>query len=187
MGDPNWNGGDYYQGESSGQRAGRRPDDRAHHLPVRRVDAREVRPPPARARRTSVTTSPSTSRWRATCATRARCSRAASTPTRTSTSPRLSTTSISPPAAGVLVEAFRELPDDMRFLMIAFSSDWLYPPYQSKEIVQRTQGQRPRLLVPGDALLVRSRRLPAREQGSAAGVVWHFLETTARQRGVQLA
>ena len=36
----------------------------------------------------------------------------------------------------MLVEVFRELPDDMRFLVIAFTSDWLYPPYQSKEIAK---------------------------------------------------
>ena len=63
--------------------------------------------------------------------------------------------------SGVLVEAFRELPEDMRFLVIAFSSDWLYPPYQSKEIVQRSEGQRARLLLPGDALVLRPRRLPS--------------------------
>ena len=40
----------------------------------------------------------------------------------------------------LLVEVFRELPLDMRFLIIAFSSDWLYPPYQSKEIVHALTG-----------------------------------------------
>ena len=140
MADPNWNGGDYYEGDVAGQRPGRGAHDRAHHVPVRRVHAREVRAPPARARKCWATTSPWTSRWRATCATRARCSPAASTPTPTSTSPRRSTTSISPTGSGVLVETFRDLPDDMRFLVIAFSSDWLYPPYQSKEIVRALKG-----------------------------------------------
>jgi len=34
-----------------------------------------------------------------------------------------------------LVEVFRVV-KDIKFLVIAFSSDWLYPPYQSKEIVR---------------------------------------------------
>jgi homoserine O-acetyltransferase len=41
---------------------------------------------------------------------------------------------------GTLVEAFREVPADTRFLLVAFSSDWLYPPYQSKEIVRALKG-----------------------------------------------
>ena len=40
------------------------------------------------------------------------------------------------PRTAEKVETFRDLPADMRFLVIAFSSDWLYPPYQSKEIVR---------------------------------------------------
>jgi len=39
------------------------------------------------------------------------------------------------PGRGRLCEAFGHL-RDLRFLVIAFSSDWLYPPYQSKEIVR---------------------------------------------------
>lgn len=41
---------------------------------------------------------------------------------------------------GTLVEAFADVPVDTRFLVIAFSSDWLYPPYQSKEIVRALKG-----------------------------------------------
>lgn len=41
---------------------------------------------------------------------------------------------------GTLVEAFADVPPDTRFLVIAFSSDWLYPPYQSKEIVRALKG-----------------------------------------------
>lgn len=37
---------------------------------------------------------------------------------------------------GTLIETFAEVPAETRFLVIAFSSDWLYPPYQSKEIVR---------------------------------------------------
>lgn len=41
---------------------------------------------------------------------------------------------------GTLVEAFAEVPADTRFLVIAFSSDWLYPAYQSKEVVRALKG-----------------------------------------------
>jgi homoserine O-acetyltransferase/O-succinyltransferase len=87
---------------------------------------------------------------------------------------------------GVLVEAFRELPDDMRFLVIAFSSDWLYPPYQSKEIVHALKGNgidctylEMRSSFGHDAFLLENKELTR--------VVWYFLETTARQRGLRFA
>jgi homoserine O-acetyltransferase/O-succinyltransferase len=87
---------------------------------------------------------------------------------------------------GVLVEAFRELPSDMRFLIIAFSSDWLYPPYQSKEIVHALKGNgldctylEMRSSHGHDAFLLENKDLTR--------VVWHFLETTARQGGVPVA
>jgi homoserine O-acetyltransferase len=87
---------------------------------------------------------------------------------------------------GVLVETFRDLPEDMRFLVIAFSSDWLYPPYQSKEIVRALKGNgldctylEMRSSHGHDAFLLENRDLTR--------VVWHFLDTTARQRGVRLA
>jgi homoserine O-acetyltransferase len=87
---------------------------------------------------------------------------------------------------GVLVEAFRELPDDMRFLIIAFSSDWLYPPYQSKEIVHALKGNgldcsylEMRSSYGHDAFLLENKDLTR--------VVWHFLETTARRQGLRLA
>jgi homoserine O-acetyltransferase len=87
---------------------------------------------------------------------------------------------------GVLVEAFRELPDDMRFLIIAFSSDWLYPPYQSKEIVHALKGNgldcsylEMRSSHGHDTFLLENKDLTR--------VVWHFLETTARQQGLRFA
>jgi homoserine O-acetyltransferase/O-succinyltransferase len=87
---------------------------------------------------------------------------------------------------GVLVEVFRELPADMRFLIIAFSSDWLYPPYQSKEIVHALKGNGLDCTYlemssshGHDAFLLENKDLTR--------VVWHFLETTARQRGLQHA
>jgi homoserine O-acetyltransferase len=85
---------------------------------------------------------------------------------------------------GVLVETFRDLPEDMRFLAIAFSSDWLYPPYQSKEIVRALKGNgldcsylEMRLSYGHDAFLLENKDLTR--------VVWHFMETTARQRGLR--
>ena len=87
---------------------------------------------------------------------------------------------------GVLVEVFRELPDDMRFLLIAFSSDWLYPPYQSKEIVRALKGNGLdcsylEMHSPHghDAFLLENQDLTR--------VVWHFLQTTAGQAGLHHA
>ncbi len=87
---------------------------------------------------------------------------------------------------GVLVEVFRELPQDMRFLMVAFSSDWLYPPYQSKEIVHALKGNgldctyvEMTSSSGHDAFLLENKDLTR--------VVWHFLDTTARQRGLSRA
>ncbi|MFH0916937.1 MAG: homoserine O-acetyltransferase [bacterium] len=85
---------------------------------------------------------------------------------------------------GVLVEAFRDLPEEMRFLVIAFSSDWLYPPYQSKEIVKALKGNgldcsylEMRSSFGHDAFLLENKDLTR--------VVWHFMESTARQRGIR--
>jgi homoserine O-acetyltransferase len=75
-----------------------------------------------------------TSRSRATCATRARPSSTASTPTATSTSPAPWTISTSPRAhGGVLANAFKGSPT--RFCLISFTSDWLFPTRESREIV----------------------------------------------------
>lgn len=84
---------------------------------------------------------------------------------------------------GTLVEAFRDLPNDMRFLLIAFSSDWLYPPYQSKEIVRALKGNgvdssylEMRSSFGHDAFLLENDHLNR--------AVRHFLEVTARMVGV---
>lgn len=86
---------------------------------------------------------------------------------------------------GPLEEAFRDLPADMRFLVIAFSSDWLYPPYQSKHIVRALKGNgidcsylEMRSSYGHDAFLLENKDLTR--------MVWHFLETTAKQWGVRL-
>jgi homoserine O-acetyltransferase len=87
---------------------------------------------------------------------------------------------------GVLVETFRDLPADMRFLVLAFTSDWLYPPYQSKEIVRALKGNgldcsyvEMRSSFGHDAFLL--------ENKDMSRVVWHFLDSTARMGGVKLA
>lgn len=87
---------------------------------------------------------------------------------------------------GVLEETFRDLPDDMRFLIIAFSSDWLYPPYQSKEIVRALRGNgldcsyiEMQSSHGHDAFLLDNKELRR--------VISHFLDTTARLRGVRFA
>jgi homoserine O-acetyltransferase len=84
---------------------------------------------------------------------------------------------------GLLEETFRDLPHDMRFLVIAFSSDWLYPPYQSKEIVRALRGTgldcsylEMQSSFGHDAFLLENKDLNR--------MVWHFLDTTARQMGV---
>jgi len=87
---------------------------------------------------------------------------------------------------GVLEETFRDLPDDMRFLIIAFSSDWLYPPYQSKEIVRALRGNgldcsyiEMQSSHGHDAFLLDNKELRR--------VISHFLDTTARLMGVRFA
>jgi homoserine O-acetyltransferase len=87
---------------------------------------------------------------------------------------------------GVLAETFRDLPEDVRFLVIAFSSDWLYPPYQSKEIVRALKGNNVdcsyiemKLSFGHDAFLLENKEL--------SRMVWHFIDTTARRRGVEHA
>jgi homoserine O-acetyltransferase len=87
---------------------------------------------------------------------------------------------------GVLVETFRDLPSEMRFLVVAFSSDWLYPPYQSKEIVKALKGNgldcsylEMRSSFGHDAFLLENQDLNR--------VLWHFMDSTARLAGVRLA
>jgi homoserine O-acetyltransferase/O-succinyltransferase len=87
---------------------------------------------------------------------------------------------------GLLEEVFRELPREMRFLVIAFSSDWLYPPYQSKEIVRGLRGTgfdctylEMKSSFGHDAFLLENKDLTR--------MVASFLETTARLRGLNLA
>lgn len=87
---------------------------------------------------------------------------------------------------GVLVETFRDLPEEMRFLVIAFSSDWLYPPYQSKEIVRALKGNgldcsyiEMHSSYGHDAFLLENRDM--------SRMLWHFLDSTARLRGTKRA
>ena len=66
---------------------------------------------------------------------------------------------------GSLVEAFRDT--KARFLVIAFTCDWLYPPYQSKEIVRALRGTHKHVRYCEVDESLRPRRLPAqaREDG----------------------
>ena len=77
----------------------------------------------------------------------------------------------------MLTETFRDLSEDMRFLVIAFSSDWLYPPYQSKEIVRALKGNNVdcsyiemKLSFGHDAFLLENKEL--------SRMVRNFLQTT---------
>ncbi len=81
---------------------------------------------------------------------------------------------------GTLVEAFRDVSPETRFLSIAFSSDWLYPPYQSKEIVRALKGNgldctyvEIHSSFGHDAFLV--------ETDQQTHVITHFLDVTARR------
>ena len=87
---------------------------------------------------------------------------------------------------GTLVEAFADVPAETRFLVIAFSSDWLYPPSQSKEIVRALKGNGldcTHLEVNSsfghDAFLV--------ETGQQTLLISNFLEVTARREGMKRA
>ncbi len=84
---------------------------------------------------------------------------------------------------GVLTETFRDLPEDIRFLVMAFSSDWLYPPYQSKDIVRALKGNNVdcsyiemKLSFGHDAFLLENKEL--------SRMVWNFIDTTARRLGL---
>lgn len=81
---------------------------------------------------------------------------------------------------GTLVEAFGDVAPETRFLSIAFSSDWLYPPYQSKEIVRGLKGNGLDCTYVDihssfghDAFLV--------ETDQQTHVISHFLDVTARR------
>ena len=85
---------------------------------------------------------------------------------------------------GILAETFRDLRQDMRFLVVAFSSDWLYPPYQSKEIVRALKGNNVdcsyiemKLSFGHDAFLLENKEL--------SRMVWNFIDTTARRGGLR--
>ncbi len=87
---------------------------------------------------------------------------------------------------GLLEEVFRELPPEMRFLVIAFSSDWLYPPYQSKEIVRALRGTgfdctylEMRSSFGHDAFLLENKDLTR--------MLTSFLDTTAKLGGIHRA
>lgn len=81
---------------------------------------------------------------------------------------------------GTLVEAFRDVAPETRFLSITFSSDWLYPAYQSKEIVRGLKGNGLDCTYVDihssfghDAFLV--------EIDQQTHVITHFLDVTARR------
>ncbi len=160
MADPDWRGGDYYGHTPPRQRPGGGAHDRSHHLPVRRGHA--ARSSGAACRTCATTRSPSrpTSRSRATCTTRAWRSPTASTPTATSTSRGRSTTSTSPAARPSLADALRHA--QARFLVMSFSSDWLHPPYQLKEIVSALRATHKHVTYYEVQSALRSRRVPAR-------------------------
>jgi homoserine O-acetyltransferase/O-succinyltransferase len=87
---------------------------------------------------------------------------------------------------GTLVEAFQDVPVETRFLVIAFSSDWLYPPSQSRSIVRALKGNgldctslEINSSFGHDAFLV--------ETDQQTLLISNFLDVTARRQGVRRA
>jgi len=97
------------------------------------VHAGEVRPQAPRQGRLSASTSAPTSRSKATSATRATPSPAASTPTATSTSPKAIDYFDLTIGARSLAAALARA--RAAFLILSFSSDWLYPTALSRELL----------------------------------------------------
>ena len=121
------------------QAADPRPLGRAHggphHLSLARRRCTASSAASSRTGPGSATASRPISRSRAICATRASPSSTASMPTPTSTSPAPWTTSTSRHRYdGVLANAFRG--SATRFCVISFSSDWLFPTPESRELVR---------------------------------------------------
>ena len=136
MADPEWAGGKYTE-EGRTPRRGLAVARMAAHITylseeaLQRKFGRNLQERGERARSRSTRIS----RSRATCATRARRSSTASIPTATSISRARWTISTWPREhGGVLANAFRGT--KTRFCVVSFTSDWLYPTRESKEIVQ---------------------------------------------------
>ena len=132
MADPAWREGNYYEtGQPEKGLAVARMIGHITFMSDQSMEEKFSRK--LKKRPSSASISTRTSRWRGISATGGRISSSASTPIPISTSPRRWTISISP--AGKLIGAGK--PIDTRFLVISFQSDWLYPSYQSQEIVRQ--------------------------------------------------
>ena len=160
MTDPDFHDGHFAaHGTHAAPRLARRAHDRPHHLPVRRADGGEVRPPAAR--RPQVSRSRRSSRSSRTCATRATSSPSTSTPTPTCASPRRSTTSTRRGAPAATSRA-RWRPRECKFLVVSFTTDWRFPPARSREIVKALVDHRRDVSLRRDRRAARPRRVPAR-------------------------
>ena len=132
--DPNWNGGDYYDGPRPN--AGLALARMIGHITYlsESLHAPKVRPPPARTPSLTGTISRPSSRSKATCSITAAASPSALTPTATCILPRpwtiltwrTVTATWQPPSSTAA---------EVLYLVVSFTSDWLYPPYHSKELV----------------------------------------------------
>ena len=81
---------------------------------------------------------------------------------------------------GSLAEALASV--TARFLVISFTSDWLYPSYQSQEIVQRAAQPQPRRGLLRAALQLRPRRVSGGRRRSRPNLIRGFLASTFRER-----
>ena len=134
MADPDWCGGDYLSRAATPAAAWRSRAWRPTSPICRRRRCTASSAATCRTGPASPTASTPTSRSRAICATRARPSSTASTPTPISTSPGRWTISTSRPSmAACCANAFRGT--TVRFCLISFTSDWLFPTRESRAIV----------------------------------------------------
>ena len=193
MRDPAWQGGRYYgTGRDAGRGHGRGADGRPHHVPVRAGAERQVRPPPAVLRRHPVHDHRAGVPGRELPAAPGRLVRQALRRQHLPL-PVARADLLRPRAA---VRRRRRSPArwqdvSARTLLIAFSSDWLYPPAASREIADALAraGQAGR--VPRDRGALRPRLLPARggasdahhpRSSSAAGPACLRERVTSRKR-----
>ncbi len=131
--DVNFRGGQYYGENGARGRARAGAHARPHHLSFRRVDATGSSTRPGCRRAPSTAPSRACSRSGRTSPTRATSSSNASMPTATSRCRRrwICTTSAQAPAA--LRAALG--PAVCRWLFLSFTTDWLYPPEASRQLV----------------------------------------------------
>ena len=152
------------RGQAARVRAFGRAHGGPHHLSLGARPVAQVRPRPAGPLQPSPTASTPISRSRATCATRAPASSSASTPTPISTSPGRWTTSTWRPTTTATWRAPGRA-RTTRFLLVSFTSDWLFPTSGEQGGGARAEPRRRQRQLRRDRERQGPRRLPARRAG----------------------